>query len=145
MSQRWTNPILDASSVLRQPWGRTTSERARGWRVRLDLRDLREGIAAVRRALSHTLDRLRITACGIRGHQMQLVCEPDRLSLRCLECAYNTPGWQVGVRQRDWDPRLAVATRGRRTQVGRDASTGPIAQEAVPSSKRNPTQGSVTT
>ncbi len=102
MWQRWTNPIFDASSVLRMAWGWTTSERALRWRVRIDLRDLRESVAVLRRALSHTFDWLRTTACGICGHEMQMVMEPDRLSLRCLRCAHNTPGWQVGARHRDW-------------------------------------------
>jgi hypothetical protein len=36
--------------------------------------------------------------CALRGHELLLHFEPDRLSLRCLVCGAETPGWQLDVR-----------------------------------------------
>lgn len=36
---------------------------------------------------------LRRLMCGIRGHEAAMHFEPDRLSLRCLNCGYETAGW----------------------------------------------------
>jgi hypothetical protein len=38
---------------------------------------------------------LRLT-CGLRGHDMALRFERDRLSLRCLSCGHQTVGWNLG-------------------------------------------------
>ena len=35
--------------------------------------------------------------CGWRGHLMVRHFEPDRLSLRCLYCGKQTPGWSIDV------------------------------------------------
>lgn len=31
--------------------------------------------------------------CGIRGHDLILHAESGRLSLRCLDCSWESPGW----------------------------------------------------
>ena len=41
-------------------------------------------------------ERLRQLLCGLRGHNTVLWFEPQRLSLRCLACSYQTPGWFLG-------------------------------------------------
>lgn len=40
--------------------------------------------------------RWREAACGLGGHAMILNVEPQRVSLRCMECGHNTPGWRLG-------------------------------------------------
>jgi hypothetical protein len=37
-------------------------------------------------------------ACGLRGHQMLMRYQPNRLSLRCSSCGRESPGWEVGRR-----------------------------------------------
>jgi hypothetical protein len=37
----------------------------------------------------------REAACGLGGHAMILHVEPQRLSLQCMECGHNTPGWKL--------------------------------------------------
>ena len=41
------------------------------------------------------LDRLRQTFCGLRGHDTMLHFDKDRMSLRCVSCGHETPGWQL--------------------------------------------------
>ena len=41
-------------------------------------------------------DWLRQTLCGVRGHAMLLHFESERLSLQCMSCGRNTPGWVLG-------------------------------------------------
>jgi hypothetical protein len=35
--------------------------------------------------------------CALRGHELVWHFEPDRLSLGCLKCGMNTPGWTIDV------------------------------------------------
>jgi hypothetical protein len=41
--------------------------------------------------------RLREAICGLRGHDMVLHFEPERLSLQCLACGARTQGWTIEV------------------------------------------------
>jgi hypothetical protein len=34
--------------------------------------------------------------CGLQGHQIMLHFEPNRLSLQCSLCGYESEGWEVG-------------------------------------------------
>jgi hypothetical protein len=34
--------------------------------------------------------------CGMHGHSIMLHFEPNRLSLHCSLCGYETEGWEVG-------------------------------------------------
>ena len=47
------------------------------------------------RRIGNTARRL---LCGLHGHARVLHAEPTRLSLRCLRCGAETPGWTI---QRD--------------------------------------------
>jgi hypothetical protein len=40
----------------------------------------------------------RQSLCGLRGHTMLRHYEPNRLSLKCLECGRETAGWTIEVR-----------------------------------------------
>jgi hypothetical protein len=41
------------------------------------------------------LERAHQLACSLRGHDVILHFERDRLSLCCLNCALQTPGWSL--------------------------------------------------
>ncbi len=41
------------------------------------------------------LERLTCLWCGLSGHDAVLRFEYDRLSLRCLACSYESPGWDL--------------------------------------------------
>jgi hypothetical protein len=51
-------------------------------------------VGLVRRVVS----RGRQALCGLRGHEMVRHFEPARLSLRCVACGAETPGWTIDVR-----------------------------------------------
>jgi hypothetical protein len=38
---------------------------------------------------------MRRTRCGLGGHAMLLHLEPEKLSLRCMYCGQQTPGWTI--------------------------------------------------
>lgn len=44
---------------------------------------------------SSLLSRLSQLICGVSGHQLVLNAEPGRLSLKCMSCPYETPGWTI--------------------------------------------------
>jgi hypothetical protein len=51
----------------------------------------------------------RQACCALRGHQLTLHFEPNRLSLQCLSCGMETPGWRIDVREKfRIQPRRAV-------------------------------------
>jgi hypothetical protein len=39
----------------------------------------------------------RQALCGLRGHDLWLLFEPTRLSLRCASCGWNSPGWTINA------------------------------------------------
>ncbi len=45
------------------------------------------------------LDAYRLTIrqffCGLRGHDAYLHFERDRISLRCVTCHHESPGWEL--------------------------------------------------
>jgi len=47
--------------------------------------------------------------CGLHGHQIMLHFEPNKLSLQCGLCGYETDGWDVGhpvIARRQADSRV---------------------------------------
>ena len=50
---------------------------------------------------------IRRAACALRGHDMWLRREHDRIFLECLGCGHQTPGWHIAVRRAN-----RVAPRG---------------------------------
>ena len=40
---------------------------------------------------------LRRAGCGLGGHMMLRHFEPGRLSLQCVRCGEQTPGWTIGA------------------------------------------------
>jgi hypothetical protein len=58
--------------------------------------------------------RVREVICGLRGHDMVLHFEPQRLSLRCLGCGVHTQGWTIDVKPifRNRRPHRSSQTAG---------------------------------
>jgi hypothetical protein len=52
------------------------------------------------------LDRVRQIFCGLHGHDTLLHFEQDRMSLRCVSCGHETPGWELN------EARPTVTIRG---------------------------------
>jgi hypothetical protein len=52
--------------------------------------------------------RLSQLICGLSGHQLLLNAEPGRLSLKCMSCPYETPGW--AIKEKSYDARLRRPT-----------------------------------
>lgn len=71
-------------------------------------------IALARSAVSW----LRRLLCRLRGHEMTMRFEPNRLSLHCLECGAGTPGWIIEVRPEFRRPRAPVVRVHRRDADG---------------------------
>ena len=44
---------------------------------------------------AHISSRLSQLVCGLGGHELLLRAEPGRLSLKCMNCLYETPGWTI--------------------------------------------------
>jgi hypothetical protein len=56
-------------------------------------------------------ERLRRARCGLGGHAMVLHLEPQKMSLRCLDCGEQTPGWTIDAHRSA--ARQAIAGRRR--------------------------------
>ena len=41
------------------------------------------------------MDWLRRAFCGFHGHDTMLHFEQERMSLRCVSCGHETPGWSL--------------------------------------------------
>jgi hypothetical protein len=41
------------------------------------------------------IDRLRQMMCGLHGHDTLPHFGKDRMSLRCVSCGHETPGWEL--------------------------------------------------
>jgi hypothetical protein len=52
------------------------------------------------------LDWARQAMCGLHGHDTFLHYDKDRMSLRCVSCGYESPGWELN------EARPTVTMRG---------------------------------
>jgi hypothetical protein len=50
---------------------------------------------------ANVASRLSQLICGLSGHQLLLNAEPGRLSLKCMSCPYETPGWAIKEKAHD--------------------------------------------
>jgi hypothetical protein len=41
------------------------------------------------------VNRMRQFFCGLHGHDSLLQFEQDRMSLKCVSCGYESPGWAL--------------------------------------------------
>ena len=44
---------------------------------------------------ARVMDVLRQMFCALHGHDMLLHLEQERMSLRCVSCSHETPGWEL--------------------------------------------------
>ena len=54
--------------------------------------------------MTGTVQWLQQLMCGLRGHEEVFCFERNRLSLRCLGCGYETPGWVIETAGRHPEP-----------------------------------------
>lgn len=60
-------------------------------------------------------EQLRQTFCGLRGHDTLLHFEDERMSLRCVSCGHETPGWELN----EAPPTVTVRGDARRHVLAR--------------------------
>jgi hypothetical protein len=53
-----------------------------------------------------TWEWLRQAFCGLHGHDTMLHFQQERMSLRCVSCGHETPGWELN------EARPTVTMRG---------------------------------
>ena len=53
--------------------------------------------------------------CGLRGHDTLLRFENERMSLRCVSCGHETPGWELN----EVPPTVTVRGDARRHAIAR--------------------------
>jgi len=81
----------------------------------------REGRRAVAQVMQtdglggRMLDWLRQTFCGIHGHDTMLQFQQERMSLRCVSCGHETPGWSLDEAK----PTVTVRGDARRLAIPR--------------------------
>jgi hypothetical protein len=56
---------------------------------------IRFRLAADTIGLAEWVSRAR---CGVTGHAMILHLQPQKMSLRCMDCGEQTPGWTIHAR-----------------------------------------------
>jgi len=61
------------------------------------------------------VDRMRELFCGLRGHDTMLHFDKDRMSLRCVSCGHETPGWELN----EVPPTVTARGDARRHAVAR--------------------------
>jgi hypothetical protein len=58
--------------------------------------------------------------CGLRGHDTLLRYEEERISLRCVSCGHETPGWELNA----VPPTVTVRGDARRHALARPQIIG---------------------
>lgn len=61
------------------------------------------------------IDRFRQMLCGLHGHDTLLQFDKDRISLRCVSCGHETPGWELN----EVPPTVTARAEARRHTVAR--------------------------
>ena len=61
------------------------------------------------------LEQVRQMFCGLRGHDTLLHFEEERMSLRCVSCGHETPGWDLN----EVPPTVTVRGDARRHALAR--------------------------
>ena len=57
---------------------------------------------------------IRRFVCGLNGHDSLMHFERGRLSLKCMSCGQESPGWDLRKGDADGAPALAHAPESRR-------------------------------
>lgn len=66
------------------------------------------------------IDRLRHVMCGLHGHDTLLHFEKERMSLRCVSCGHETPGWELN----ETPPNVTMRGDARRHAIARPQLVG---------------------
>ena len=61
------------------------------------------------------MDWLRHTFCGLHGHDTMLHFQDQRMSLRCVSCGHETPGWSLN----EVPPTVTIRGDARRLAIAR--------------------------
>src|SRR5712692_8595956 len=61
------------------------------------------------------MDRLGQMFCGLHGHDTLLHFDRDRMSLRCVSCGHETPGWELN----EVPPTVTMRGDSRRHAIAR--------------------------
>jgi hypothetical protein len=61
------------------------------------------------------IDWLRQMFCGLHGHDTMLHFEQERMSLRCVSCGHETPGWMLN----EVPPTVTIRGDARRMAIVR--------------------------
>ena len=61
------------------------------------------------------LDWLRQTFCSLHGHDTMLHFQQERMSLRCVSCGHETPGWSLN----EVPPTVTIRGDARRLAIMR--------------------------
>jgi hypothetical protein len=64
---------------------------------------------------ARVMELLNQTFCGLRGHDTLLQFEDERMSLRCVSCGHETPGWELN----EVPPTVTVRGDARRHAMAR--------------------------
>jgi hypothetical protein len=64
---------------------------------------------------ARVMERLRQMSCGLKGHDTLMHFEDERMSLRCVSCGYETPGWELN----EAPPTVTVRGDARRHAISR--------------------------
>lgn len=46
-------------------------------------------------AIRYRVERYRKFKCGLTGHDYLMDFENNRMSMKCISCGHNTPGWDL--------------------------------------------------
>jgi hypothetical protein len=70
-------------------------------------------VKALTRNAESTIRQAARLICGARGHDILICRRPDRVSLRCASCGYESRGWMIGQGPRHDRavPRMPAAGR----------------------------------
>ena len=64
---------------------------------------------------ARAMETLSQLFCGLRGHDTLLHFEDERMSLRCVSCGHETPGWELN----EVPPTVTVRGDARRHAMAR--------------------------
>jgi hypothetical protein len=74
-----------------------------------------EESATVKASSPRMMDLLRQMFCALHGHDALLHFEHERISLRCVSCGHETPGWELN----ETPPTVTVRGDARRHAIAR--------------------------
>ena len=69
-------------------------------------------------------DKIRQFFCGLQGHDVLRHFGKTRVSLQCVSCGYETPGWDL--ERTTGQPRLSNSSRAARPLSGNVVSTNHV-------------------